>query len=115
MKMTVEMIAEVCHEANRVLQHHLGEQVSRPWETAGDEQQESAIDGVRNALVGASAELSHENWLEFKRSQGWVYGEVKDEERKTHPCMVPYRALPEEQKFKDKLFLAIVGAFKHPI
>jgi hypothetical protein len=37
-----------------------------------------------------------------------VYGEVKDAVAKTHPCMVPYDDLPEFQRKKDALFLAIV-------
>lgn len=115
MKLTGELIAEVCHEANRVLQKNLGEPVNPPWDEATEEMRESALDGVRNALCGASPQGSHENWLKFKQEQGWTYGPVKDEEAKTHPCMVAYYALPEEQKFKDKLFTGIVGVFKQPI
>ena len=35
---------------------------------------------------------------------------VKDAERKEHPCCVPYDALPVEQKTKDYLFRAVVHA-----
>ena len=112
---TVPMIARVCHEANRVLQVELGEKVSPPWDEASEEMKASAIDGVQNALVGASAQGSHENWVRFKLEQGWTYGEVKDEEKKTHPCLVAYRDLPDSQKFKDKLFIGIVDVFKQPI
>lgn len=115
MKLTGELIAEVCHEANRVLQKKLGEPVNPPWDEASEEMRESVLDGVRNALCGASPQGSHENWLRFKQEQGWTYGRVKDEEKKTHPCMVAYYALPEEQKFKDKLFTGIVNVFREPI
>jgi len=46
--------------------------------------------------------------MKQKRDDGWVYGEVKDPERKTHPCMVPYDDLPIEQRAKDTLFGATV-------
>lgn len=108
---TIEEIAEVCHEANRVLQRHLNEDAVSPrWAEAPEWQRESAIDGVRNARAGASPEESHLNWLEFKEKDGWVYGETKDEDAKTHPCMVPYDELPPEQRSKDALFTSIVRA-----
>ena len=43
---------------------------------------------------------------------GWVYGEHKDEQRKTHPCIVPYDELPAAQRAKDALFLANVRALQ---
>jgi hypothetical protein len=43
-----------------------------------------------------------------KKREGWVYGEEKNAEEKTHPCMVPYDQLPKEQQFKDALFGAVV-------
>lgn len=45
-----------------------------------------------------------------KIKDGWVYGDVKDPELKTHPCLVPYNELPVEQKTKDTLFINIVHA-----
>jgi hypothetical protein len=50
--------------------------------------------------------------LEDKKKDGWVYGEVKDAEAKTHPCIVPFEELPEFQKKKDALFCAIVDSLK---
>lgn len=105
-----ESVARVCHEANRELQAVLGEETNLPWEECSAEMRTSAIDGVENARTGASPEESHENWLAFKQEHGWRHGEVKDEEARTHPCIVPYADLPEEQKAKDHLFTAIVKA-----
>ena len=104
-------IAEMCHEANRVIQRALGEEVNPPWSEAPEELRQSATNGVINALDGATPEESHENWLAFKEKHGWTYGRVKDFESKTHPCMVPYSELPGEQRLKDIVFTSIVGAF----
>ena len=54
----------------------------------------------------------HNNWSAEKVADGWVYGEVKDVEKKTHPCLVPFDQLPLFQQKKDKLFSAIVDALK---
>ena len=56
----------------------------------------------------ATAIDSHENWLKTKTEQGWKHGMIKDAEKKTHPCMVPFSDLPREQRVKDYLFRATV-------
>jgi len=58
----------------------------------------------------ATPALSHESWLKEKSDSGWKFGPVKDAEKKEHPCMVPFEALPPEQQMKDILFAAIVRA-----
>lgn len=104
-------IARVCHEANRALQLALGEDNPSPhWDDAPEWERESAVAGVDQAIAGATPEQLHQSWYEFKQDHGWSYGEVKDGEAKTHPCLVPYAELPADQRLKDELFAAIVGA-----
>lgn len=111
MTYTTEQVARVCHEANRALQAVNGEpDVSPPWEDAPEWQRESAIDGAGKALGGATPEQQHDSWSAAKLAAGWSYGDVKDAEAKTHPCLVPYAELPEGQQRKDALFLAVVAA-----
>lgn len=105
-------IARVCHEANRALCVTQADFSQPAWEAAPNWQRESAINGVRHATDNPNAKPSdsHESWLAEKRAAGWNYGPVKDPEKKEHPCVVPYDELPEEQKLKDVLFLAVVRA-----
>ena len=109
--MNVRGIAAVCHEANRALCRSLGDHSQKPWPEADDWQVESAENGVRFCLENpdAPASANHDSWLAEKVENGWVYGEVKDAEKKTHPCIVPYEALPKEQQAKDHLFKAVVA------
>ena len=53
-------------------------------------------------LVEQLAMNVHEVWASSRISQGWVYGEQRDDEKKTHPCLVPYEELPEEEKEYDR-------------
>jgi hypothetical protein len=50
----------------------------------------------------------HARWMIEKEDAGWKYGKVKDLEAKTHPCMVPFRKLSEEEKGKDYLMLGVI-------
>lgn len=104
-------IAEVCHEVNRALCEVFGDNSQKPWAEAEEWQRESAIKGVQFALDNPTAPPSaqHEAWLTDKERAGWRYGEVKDAEAKTHPCMVPYADLPADQRLKDVLFKDIVN------
>lgn len=111
MTYTEEQIAEVCHEANRALQLVNGElDVSPAWDDAPEWQRESAAEGVAKALAGETPEQLHESWCQHKLADGWRYGETKDPDAKTHPCLVPYASLPEGQRVKDAVFAAIVRA-----
>ena len=53
-------------------------------------------------LVEQMAKNVHEVWAETRISQGWTYGEQRNDELKTHPCLVPYEELPEEEKEYDR-------------
>jgi hypothetical protein len=107
-------IAKVCHQANKAWCESQGDTSQKDWAEAEQWQRDSAINGVKFRLENpdAPASAQHESWMEEKLSQGWVYGEVKDAEKKTHPCIVPFEELPEFQQKKDKLFSAIVDALK---
>lgn len=108
----VSLIAKVCHDANRAWCMANDDYSQPAWGEAPDWQIESAINGVEHALKhpDATSEDMHSNWMADKIADGWTYGPVKDPEAKTHPCMIPYAELPEFQRKKDALFLAIVRA-----
>ena len=113
MNFAVETIAKVCHEANRGYCKALGDDSQPPWEDAPDWQKESARNGVKFHIANPDAdpEASHENWLKEKLADHWTYGPVKDVEKKEHPCCLPYKELPVEQRAKDYIFRSIVHSF----
>lgn len=109
---TIETIAKVCHQANKAWCESLDDRSQVDWEQAPDWQRASATTGVQFVLAHPEAPESaqHEAWWKDKQRDGWVYGPVKDEAAKTHPCCVPYADLPVAQRRKDALFQAIVRA-----
>ncbi len=48
------------------------------------------------------AENTHEVWAEGRIKDGWSFGEKRDDEKKLHPCLVPYGELPESEKEYDR-------------
>ena len=53
-------------------------------------------------LVEQMSKNVHEVWSETRIRQGWTYGEQRNDELKTHPCLIPYEELPEEEKEYDR-------------
>lgn len=53
-------------------------------------------------LVEQMSKNVHEVWAETRVKQGWKYGEKRNDELKTHPCLIPYEDLPEEEKEFDR-------------
>lgn len=108
--MTPEIIASVAHEVNRAYCESLGDMSQREWDSSDPWQQLSAISGVRKALEDPTItpEAIHQHWMDEKLKEGWVYGPEKNAAKKTHPCLLPYNELPQSQRTKDSLFLAVI-------
>lgn len=114
MSITIEAIAKICHEANKALCESNKDFSQVAWQVAPDWQRGSAVRGVQFHIDNpeATPESSHINWLKEKEVTGWQYGKKKDEKLKLHPCYVDYSELPESQKVKDMLFMAICDALR---
>lgn len=53
-------------------------------------------------LVEAMAKNVHEVWAKNRIKQGWSYGAERNDEKKYHPCLVPYEELPDAEKKYDR-------------
>lgn len=102
----VEQAAREAHEVNRSYSRGMGDNSHAVWEEAPQWQKDSAIIGVKAVIDDpfVTPGQLHDSWLGAKLADGWVYGEVKDADKKTHPCILPYQDLPEGQRVKDELF-----------
>jgi hypothetical protein len=104
------LIARTCHEVNRaycvgVMSDHS----HQPWDQSPDWQRESCYEGVLKHYHNPSftPEDSHRSWMAKKIDEGWVFGNLKDVNAKTHPCLVPYHTLHIHDRTKDAIFSAI--------
>ncbi|MCH4155924.1 MAG: RyR domain-containing protein [Muribaculaceae bacterium] len=53
-------------------------------------------------LVESLARNVHEVWAQGRIDDGWKYGELRDDAKKTHPCIVPYEDLTEKERDFDR-------------
>lgn len=54
------------------------------------------------ALTEHLAKNIHEVWAQSRVSQGWKYGEKRNDDLKTHPGIIPYEDLTEVEKQYDR-------------
>lgn len=48
------------------------------------------------------AKNTHEVWSAGRMSDGWTYGEVRNDAEKKHPCLVEYEELSDSEKEYDR-------------
>ena len=55
-----------------------------------------------NELVELLARNVHDNWAIGRFNEGWIYGYLRDDVLKQHPCLVDYSELSEREKAYDR-------------
>jgi serine phosphatase RsbU (regulator of sigma subunit) len=61
--------------------------------------------------VETMARVEHIRWSWEKRLNGWTFGKVKEDIKKTHPSLIPYEQLIESEKEKDRELVKLIPAF----
>ncbi len=107
------LIAKCCHEVNRAYCSSIGDHSHLPWEATPPELRASVYSGVEyhRDNSGVSPEESHARWMKYKLAEGWVFGNVKDVDAKTHPNLIAFHQLHKQERAKDSIFTAICDTF----
>jgi RyR domain len=71
-------------------------------ETFSKTEPRGEIAGIIEANIEMLAEAEHDDWMEHKIRNGWVYAERRDDLTKTHNCLRRYVELSETDKEKDR-------------
>lgn len=45
---------------------------------------------------------NHDVWASQRIADGWTYGPQRNDQRREHPCLVPYDQLPDSEKEYDR-------------
>lgn len=108
----ITAIARTVHEAVRAWAAAHGQGAIPHWNSAPAWMRASSRESVQFVLDHPDADdgAQHDQWMAQKKRDGWVYGAVRDDDKKHHPMLVPFKDLPEFEKRKDTLLRAIVAA-----
>ena len=72
------------------------------WEMRPQGSDGKVITDIPDDIVETLAIFEHEEWVRERIDSGWMYGEVKNTEKKITPYLVPYDELSEEIKEFDR-------------
>lgn len=107
----VEACARAAYEAHRSYCAAMGDSSHVVWDQLRQDLKEVALYATRMTLdYNLGFEKVHEAWVALKKTQGWTYGEVKNDELKTHPGLVEWSELTPEWQVKDELWNKVVRA-----
>jgi len=65
--------------------------------------------------IETMAKVEHDRWSWDKRLNGWIFGNIKDNLKKTHPGLIPYEDLNESEKEKDRELVRLIPALLQDI
>ena len=60
------------------------------------------IEQLSEADVELYAQIEHEDWMAGRKRFGWTYGEIRDNDKHLHPCILPWDKLPDVERAKDR-------------
>ena len=67
----------------------------------------NVIDNQCGENRSSDPEHLHNTWMEAYFKMGWVYGEIRDTGKRTHPDLVSYWDLGQLERDKDAVFVAL--------
>jgi hypothetical protein len=110
---TQQLAAKVNHEVMVALAHFYGDDPKVPWDKMTEDEKHHCFVGVKAITDNPKITPNeiHEVWMKERLAEGWRYGPVLDPVKKTSPCLTSYLELPDKDKMKDHIFIAIVKAF----
>jgi hypothetical protein len=108
---TYDYLANICHELVMAIRKLNDEKdFDIKYADLSDEEKNRVSNLIKRILYNPeiTAKKLHNEWIEEKAKDGWIYGEKTDRDKKIHACMVEYEQLNFFQQLKDKIFIETV-------
>lgn len=104
-------IAIACFVAMSASSIAFGGEPSLGWDDTPEYKRESSIALVEKILANpeATPESFHTDWVAKMIADGWKFDQLYDETLKTHPQLVLYADLSQEQRTNDHITFAMVN------
>lgn len=97
-----EQLPEQYRTANRDQAAHVGRKLAAIGCVLSPRRPGDRPFAFRLGEVDRLAELEHRRWTAERLRAGWVCGAVRDDAARRHPALVPWSALPEAEREKDR-------------
>jgi hypothetical protein len=109
----IVQIAKTCHAVHLTYCESICAETQPNWDLLSLEHRNTIIDSVYKILDGIIeyAEQSHDNFVSFKKSNGWVFDNIYSLEKKKNPRLVDFKYLSKEDQTKEYLFFNCVKSF----
>lgn len=65
--------------------------------------------------IETMSRVEHLRWSWEKRLNGWIFGNIKDDIKKTHPGLIPFEELSESEKAKDRELVRLIPSLLQDI
>ncbi len=69
---------------------------------AGSGENEELVNEIIIENLELLAEAEHDGWMDHKLKNDWSFADIRNDEKKHHNCLIPYRDLNPEDKAKDR-------------
>mgnify|MGYP003640624765 CR=1 FL=1 len=114
MNKKIKQVAKTAHATHRAYCIEMGIPTQPKWNDVESEHKQVVCNSVNLILIGHidTVEESHDEFIKFKHSQGWRFGEIYSIENKINPRMVAFSRLTLEQRIKERLFFECVVSFR---
>ena len=114
--MNYEKITKAIYEATRKeAEWSRRSIVPETWKKRDEKFRNQMVDVVKEYLTMnklPTPEEAHNSWMKSYLKMGWKYGPARNPEKKTHPDLIPYWELPQDERDKDAIFLSFVFLVK---
>jgi hypothetical protein len=101
-----DQLPEEKKESNRRYADHIGVKLNTVGCSIEPLRDWNAVDFVFDENdIEIMACMEHERWCQELRRENWSYGPERNNERRTHPSLVPWTDLPESEKDKTRNFI----------
>lgn len=100
-----EELAESYRQANRDQASDLGNKLKAIGCTILEDLELSEPLPFTAEELDRLSQMEHDRWVRERQAQGWVYGPVRDNDRKIHPDLILWDELTEEAKEKDRVMI----------
>lgn len=83
------------------------------FESLNDQGKKEIVTLVQKVLdnPNITAQQLHQDWIDLKAYNGWIYAKTINREKKEHNCLIPFSELNFYNQLKDHIFIETIKMY----